>query len=145
MRLSKADVDRFTSKVIANEASGCFLWTAAIDFHGYGVFYCQGKMLRAHKVIYEHLYGPVKDGNILHHLCRVRHCVNPEHLSQIGIWEHYLTYKLPKGTDHWNGGKIHCSNNHLYTPDTLRIETDKYGQIRRRCRLCDKIKNDRRS
>jgi hypothetical protein len=42
-----------------------------------------GKLRSAHKTYYERKYGPVADGLQLDHLCRVRCCVNPQHLEQV--------------------------------------------------------------
>ena len=142
MRLSEAELSRFVSKVV--RVDNCLLWAGTLDYHGYGVFWLNGKMVKAHKIAYNHVFGEVKAGNIIHHVCATRHCVNPEHLTEVEIQNHHLTFNVRKGSDHHNGGKVHCVNNHLYTIETTRIETDKYGQTRRRCRLCDKIKNGKR-
>lgn len=40
-------------------------------------------MRYAHRVVYEHLVGPIPDGLQLDHLCRNRTCVNPEHLEPV--------------------------------------------------------------
>jgi hypothetical protein len=37
----------------------------------------------AHKVYYEERQGPVPEGLELDHLCRVRACVNPDHLEPV--------------------------------------------------------------
>lgn len=42
-----------------------------------------GKPRRAHRVAYELLVGPIPEGLVLDHLCRVRHCVNPDHLEPV--------------------------------------------------------------
>jgi len=39
--------------------------------------------MRAHRVSYALLKGPLVDGLDLDHLCRVRPCVNPDHLEQV--------------------------------------------------------------
>jgi hypothetical protein len=40
-------------------------------------------MLRAHRVSYEALIGPIPVGLQLDHLCRIRSCVNPDHLEPV--------------------------------------------------------------
>jgi hypothetical protein len=34
-------------------------------------------------VYYEHHVGPIPDGLVIDHLCRVHNCVNPEHLEPV--------------------------------------------------------------
>lgn len=60
--------------------SGCLLWTAAGDNHGYGMFYHAGKMVRAHRAAYEATHGPIPQGLQVLHRCDVRACVNAGHL-----------------------------------------------------------------
>jgi hypothetical protein len=43
----------------------------------------EGKLRSSHKTYYERKYGNVPDGLTLDHLCRVRHCVNPDHLEPV--------------------------------------------------------------
>lgn len=64
----------------------CWLWTAAIDkTTGYGKFHAgEGRRIaNAHRWSYEHFVGPVPAGLDLDHLCRVRHCVRPDHLEPV--------------------------------------------------------------
>jgi len=72
-------LDRFFTKV---EVGDCWLWVGATD-RGYGKFYPHRKTVRAHRWLYEQLVGPVPAGMDLDHLCRVRACVNPDHLEVV--------------------------------------------------------------
>ena len=68
--------------------SGCWLWlgTTTGGKPGYGYIGAgghDGPGLRAHIVLWEHKNGPVPDGLELDHLCRVRECVNPDHLEAV--------------------------------------------------------------
>jgi hypothetical protein len=66
------------------DASGCWLWQGNIHpDKGYGIMRRGGLTRRAHRFFYETLVGPVPDGLELDHLCRVRHCVNPDHLEPV--------------------------------------------------------------
>lgn len=60
-------------------ASPCWIWQRHISSGGYA------KMGRrfAYAVYYERAHGPIPDGLELDHLCRVRSCVNPDHLEPV--------------------------------------------------------------
>lgn len=61
----------------------CWLWQRYVNEQGYGIMRHNDQAARAHVVYYEAAKGPVPPGLILDHLCRVRACVNPEHLQPV--------------------------------------------------------------
>jgi hypothetical protein len=61
----------------------CWIWQKAIGKTGYGNTYVDGTTRNAHRVYYERVQGPIPDGKQLDHLCRVRACVNPDHLEPV--------------------------------------------------------------
>lgn len=64
----------------------CWLWTGYTNSCGYGLIKTRGDNQRArvvHRVIYESLIGPLPEGMVLDHLCRVRRCVNPDHMEVV--------------------------------------------------------------
>ncbi|WP_461634535.1 HNH endonuclease signature motif containing protein [Glutamicibacter soli] len=61
----------------------CWLWTASTKENGYGQFNSSNRNWNAHRLVYELLVGPIQEGMELDHLCRVRHCVNPQHLEPV--------------------------------------------------------------
>lgn len=62
----------------------CWIWQKALTSNGYGSgTFPGGKTNRAHRAYYEHFVGPVPEGLDLDHLCRVRACVNPQHLEPV--------------------------------------------------------------
>jgi len=69
------------SHVVIGES--CWLWTGPLNPGGYGT---NGGRL-AHRVVYERLIGQIPAGLTLDHLCRVRNCVNPQHLEPVTIAE----------------------------------------------------------
>jgi hypothetical protein len=69
--------------VLVDEA-GCWLWQRYRDARGYGRVSVPGVgMRRVHRVVYEHLVGPIPDGLTLDHLCRVTTCCRPDHLEPV--------------------------------------------------------------
>lgn len=78
-RSNKSDV----LKRYSVDQNGCWIYTHKFSQYGYGVFYYQGSTLKAHRVAYELLVGPIENGKVLDHLCGVKSCINPEHLEAI--------------------------------------------------------------
>ncbi len=73
------EIVRFFDKVRITKH--CWLWTGRIKF-GYGEFFYQYRMVRAHRLSYELFVGPIELGkHILHRReCGRRDCINPHHL-----------------------------------------------------------------
>lgn len=64
----------------------CWVWQRHINHNGYGMMRDEtrtGKLRSAHKTYYERKYGAVPAGKQLDHLCRLRRCVNPDHLEPV--------------------------------------------------------------
>lgn len=106
-----ATTDRFWAKV--RKTSTCWIWTSTISKSGYGRFGINSKTVAAHRFSWESLNGPVPEGLVLDHLCRVRHCVNPEHLEPVTNGENILRGIGPAAI---NKRKTHCKRGHVLTP-----------------------------
>jgi hypothetical protein len=122
------DLRRFMAKVERSE-DGCWLWCASVTNRGYGRFRtkAQGEVF-AHRFSYEIHVGPIPEGLHLDHLCRVRRCVNPEHLEPVTCRENLLRGDTLTAA---NAAKTHCPKNHPYD------ETNTYMNAgSRRCRTC---------
>lgn len=63
--------------------SDCWLWRGRAYGSGYGSYRGQG----AHRYLYECFNGPIPDGLVIDHLCRVRNCVRPDHLQAVTVAE----------------------------------------------------------
>jgi hypothetical protein len=121
--------ERFEDKYIPEPNSGCWLWTAA-QLNGYGAIKVAGRFRGAHRVSYELHKGPVPDGLVLDHLCRVPFCVNPDHLEPVTIGEN-----ISRGDNH-HRRKTHCKRGHAFTAEnTLILSTGS-----RACRTCAKTR-----
>lgn len=62
----------------------CWIWQLKKSpATGYGTFRINGRDLLAHRWSYEQHRGPIPDGLQIDHLCRVRECINPDHLEPV--------------------------------------------------------------
>lgn len=89
----------FWDRVDKDGPGGCWIWTGSVEGKGYGHPTIAGKKHPAHRLAYELLVGPVPEGLHLDHLCRVRRCVNPEHLEPVTSRENSLRGVQTKLTD----------------------------------------------
>ena len=87
-------MERFLDKV-AISAGGCWEWAAFRNADGYGRFNDGQRIVAAHRFAYERFVGEIPDGLQLDHLCRVRHCVNPDHLEPVTALENGLRGENP--------------------------------------------------
>lgn len=62
---------------------GCWLYLGRLNRNGYGYVWHEGRDQVAHRVTYSILCGPIPDGKILDHRCRVRRCANPFHAEPV--------------------------------------------------------------
>lgn len=122
-----AYTDRFWAKVEKSDA-GCWYWTGAVQSGGYGSAWNGERMASAHRWAYEMLVGPIPEGLVLDHLCRVRLCVNPAHLEPVTNAENIRRGDI--------GGRAHCTAGHEYTPENTYYRKDRPGE--RDCRRCRK-------
>ena len=70
-------------RYVERDANGCWLWMGALNRAGYAQLYLNGAARLAHRLAYAEHVGPIPDGLPLDHLCRVKRCVNPDHLEPV--------------------------------------------------------------
>lgn len=118
------EADRFWSKV--DKTPTCWLWTAHIAPTGYGTFWVAGDggtNVFAHRWAYLSAVGPIPEGLVIDHLCRVRNCVNPSHLEAVTQMENVRR---------WSRSITHCPQGHEYTAANSAVSRQGY----RTCRAC---------
>lgn len=115
------------SKIQPEPNTGCWLWTAGTQ-RGYGRVQLPGTrtVRKAHNVVYSLLRGGVPEGLILDHLCRVRCCVNPEHLEPVLQVVNTMRGESPAAK---NALKALCHNGHS-------LEGTYVPRRGRQCRTC---------
>jgi len=123
IQLTQKLKDRFDSQWVEAE-NGCWIWTGHLDTGRYAqIAYEAGRYALAHRVgyfIYKGENHPEYD-----HTCRVRHCVNPDHLEPVTHLENM------QRADCSRPHITHCPYGHEYNEEnTYKIN----GQ--RSCRAC---------
>lgn len=132
-------MDRFLEKIDTDgpppefdpSLGPCWLWTRgrSASTDGYGAFFVEAtRAWHAHRWLWLQVVGPIPDGLHLDHLCRVRHCVNPDHLEPVTLRENNLRGFSPINL---NRLKTHCPQGHEYTEANI-----KWYQGRRYCKAC---------
>jgi HNH endonuclease len=117
----------FWSKV--EKTDNCWLWRGYVQPDGYPRFKFEGRPHNAHRLAYMWLISPIPDGLQIDHLCRVKTCVNPEHLEAVTPGEN--TRRVPDHPIMLNAAKTHCPHGHEY--DLLNTY---YCNGHRICRAC---------
>jgi len=80
----------------------CWEWQGYVGKNGYASFRMAGTTRSVHRISFELAKGPIPEGLVIDHLCRVRHCVNPDHLEAVTQQENVQRYtrlvtSCPKG------------------------------------------------
>lgn len=101
-------------------ATDCILWTGAVNNKGYGCYAVNGVSHLAHRVAWEAAQGPIPDELTIDHLCRVRNCVNVEHMELVTAAENLRRARahLQVGGECRHGHKIARSTDLYLHPAT---------------------------
>lgn len=93
-------VQYILSSLEKNSENGCWVFKGRKNKEGYGAICINKKgnqkYLRAHRLIYEHYFGPIPKGMLICHDCDNPPCVNPDHLF-IGTNKDNMYDKVEKG------------------------------------------------
>lgn len=132
---------RFWEKV--NKTDSCWLWTAYTSHNGYGRFMYERKVEAAHRLSYIDRHGEIPDGLEIDHLCRVRHCVNPDHLEAVtrqvnvrrGLVPSIASAQFTAFNLKRHSERTHCKRGHEFTPENTRV-----SPTGRECKACKVVR-----
>lgn len=126
----RPDFQKYIMERVSMDGNGCWHWQLTLDRDGYGMGCFEKRKGRSHRLAYEAFVGPIPDGLLIDHLCRVRDCVNPEHLEPVTSGENTrrgITGSKPK---------THCKRGHPFaehgrkTPEGMN-----------QCLVCDRLRS----
>ena len=89
---------------------GCWIWRGRTTPQGYGA---HGRTV-AHRHVYESSVGQIPDGLELDHLCRVKLCVNPDHLEPVTHAENVRRGTAGAVNRSRMMARTHCTNGHPF-------------------------------
>ena len=115
---------------ILDPIKGCHLWIGIKYRNGYGRVKCQG----AHRVIYEAEVGPIPRDMYIDHICKVRNCVNVNHMRIVTPKQNVL--ENSNSLQAMNARKTHCKRGHRFSKKNTRHSAG--GS--RICRACGRLR-----
>ena len=134
---------RFDSHWIPEPNTGCWLWMKHLTPSGYGVFsVASSTNTGAHRAAWEFYRGPIPEGLVIDHICRVRSCVNPDHLRvvtrRINTLENSLSITALFAK------KTHCKNGHPLIDGHFSGGNHTGLRHLNQCKRCIRERDDRR-
>lgn len=127
--------DQFWDRV--NKEESCWLWMGKID-DGYGRWHVAGKYHLVHRLAFVVLKHKLGENTQVDHLCKVRNCLNPDHLEEVTPKEN-----TRRGlTKRFNTDPDKCPYGHDYAK---QIKGKAEGSIYKVCNVCHNKRNKSRA
>lgn len=132
-------IEALASKFEIDPDTECWRWTEGLTPQGYARFSWKrtdGVLFSAgHRVVMAALGFPLPRGMVIDHLCRVRECINPDHLEVVTSRENVMRSPITLATI--NSSKTHCPQGHAYDDkNTTVVRHTTRSAIGRVCRAC---------
>lgn len=137
----------YRQKVV--EGDGCFDWTGSLSTSGYAQLRIKGKLVHAHRWVYERWVGPIPEGYDIDHTCHNadlscrgghecphRRCTRTDHLEAV---PHVINARRGR-TGQYLSERTHCDNGHAWTQANTLV-----SRGYRRCRECHRLESLERS
>ena len=114
----------------------CWLGASGINTSGYSTIQCTingvTRPYLGHRLIYEAYKGAIPEGLEIDHLCRVKHCINPDHLEAVSHKVNMQRWKNP------NQKPGYCAKNTHKLAETGVYEWfSKTGIQQQQCKQCN--------
>lgn len=72
----------------------CWLYLGSIDKNGYAKIYVDGKTHQGHRIMYTLKNSlTLSPRTHVHHICKHKNCINPDHAKHIGVVGHTILHK----------------------------------------------------
>ncbi len=140
---------RFLARILLEPETGCWLWTAGLDSsEGYARLYMETghrpkypKYVFAHRFSYVLYKGSIPGGLELDHTCRVRHCVNPDHLEAVA---HIVNSRRGEGGKNFREQTM-CKRGHPFDAENTYLypQSSGTGSMCRHCKKCTRAAHRR--
>ena len=118
-----------------DKSGECWLWTGYLDPNGYGRFNHDRTQHMAHRWAWMLTgNGEIPEGMHLDHLCRVRNCVNPDHLEVVTPTENNHRSDGPTGLNYRKTECPKCGGDYSRAPNGKRYCAPCKEEWRRRRR-----------
>lgn len=129
--------DRILDRIAFEPTTGCWLWIGSHNCNGYGSLWRDGASRLAHREVYEATVGPISPGLTCDHLCRVRCCVNPDHIEPV---TNRVNILRGVGATAQKARKSECMRGHPLSGDNVIWQKGGRG---RACRTCENARHRR--
>ena len=144
-RKPRDPTERLMEHISPEPNSGCWLWTGYCDQWGYARgSYLNRKGVHVHRVAYMLFVGPILPGLEINHKCRVKCCINPEHLEAVTRKQHIAIdddlisagrQKASHASATAQLARTHCRRGHPFSDSNLKIHKNGVRQ----CKKCISI------
>src|SRR6185312_8509203 len=110
--------------------SGCWLWDGGLNEAGYGIVntklpgMTKPRPVRAHRISYMLFKGEIPPGLELDHKCRVRSCVNPDHLEPVTHAENIRRGEMHLRHQEHYRKQVTCKNGHPFDEANTYLRPD---------------------
>lgn len=133
LRVARSDMARLFDTIQFEPNSGCWLWDGYVLRSGYGQLSVRNIRQMAHRFAWETIRGPIPPDMVMDHRhCRLKCCVNPDHLV---VCTQAENLSQPDGgllaRRRLQRAQAQCKHGHEFT-----VENTIWLRHGRACRLC---------
>jgi hypothetical protein len=89
---------------VEKDENDCWNWIGNKSDTGYGRYYFEDKVQKAHRVSYKLFVGDIPQGKLICHKCNNRLCINPQHLY-VGNHKDNYSDAIKAGTVYMKNGE----------------------------------------